>query len=211
MFKTLAAALVAGLSTLMLAPAAWALPYTLLAPVPIDGSNNGGTGVVGVIRPVTDFTGAILLSDGIVNAGFLGQDVLAVDFVLDAGSAPVDAFSLTVGTSLFFQNPVGAGAFDDVGSGDIAPTAVLADSTIAFQGLFTFAVPLQAGETSVRLFLTYDPEGQIIGLETVSFMVSSGTDFTVQGIVPEPQTLLLVAGGLAVLAAHSRGRRNFSR
>jgi len=184
---------------------AWGASFTLSSAVALSQD-----GVSGSINPVSSDSGAFLLTNGTVS--FATQDVFIVDITLNAVSASVDALGITVGTTLFFLNPAGAGAFDDTGSGDIGPTAVLADSIINFQGLFTFGTPLAAGQTSVRLFVTHSPQGDIAGGETVNFMVSSGTDFTVQGTVtqlPEPGTLvLLLAGGVFALApAALRARR----
>ena len=193
--RTLSGLLVAAAMILPWAGSAAAAAFTLKQSVPITGAEAGNPGVVGSIDPVYDISGAFVLTDGIVNIP--AQDVFVIDVVLSGGSASVDALTITVGSPLFFLNPVGAGAFADPGQD---PSAVLADNLVNFQGLFTFAPTLDAGETSVRLFITHSPQGDIGDGQTVSFMVSSGTNFTVQGVIPEPSTILLLGVGLAALA-----------
>ncbi len=193
-----------------------ALAFTLASPVLINGTNNS-LGVDGELRPVLDLSGSLLLSDvggnAVANEGGAstsasGQDIFVVDLILNAGSSSVDALGMTVGTPLFFINPNSAGAFDDTGSGRIGPTSVFADDLVLLSGLFTFGAPLAATQTSVRLFVTYTPEGDMAFGQTVSFMVSSGTDFTVQGLIaPEPGTGALLVMGLLALGAYERRAR----
>jgi len=187
---------------------AGALAFTLDSSVAINSGNNA-LGVDGELRPVSDLSGSLLLSDvggnltpdeGGASTSSTGQDIFVVDLILNSGSSSVDALGITVGSPLFFLNPQSAGAFDDTGSGDIGPTSVLADSLSTLAGVFTFGTPLAANQTSVRLFVTHSSEGDIAAGQTVTFMVSSGTDFTVQGttgsIVPEPGAGMLLTAGL---------------
>ncbi|MEE2662632.1 MAG: hypothetical protein VX681_00825 [Myxococcota bacterium] len=200
-----------------------ALAFTLDSPVVIDSGNNA-LGVDGVLRPVFDLSGSLLLSDvggnltpneGGASTSSTGQDIFVVDLILNSGSSSVDALGITVGSPFFFLNPQSAGAFDDTGSGDIGPTSVLADSVSTLAGVFTFGTPLAANQTSVRLFVTHTSEGDIAAGQTVTFMVSSGTDFTVQGTtasapVPEPGAGMLLQAGLLLwigVGAH-RSRRS---
>ncbi|HSR42515.1 MAG TPA: PEP-CTERM sorting domain-containing protein [Longimicrobiales bacterium] len=203
------------------APASAVGIFTLDGPVAIDGSISGNPGVRGQFLVVTDFDlSDVLVSNGTVN--FATQDVFLVALELFGNSAPVDQVGITVGVDPTFpdllNNPKGAGALNDVGSGAIAPVSVLADNILDKAGLFDYAPGasnlLQAGETTVRLFVTYAASGggnsMAIG-DSVTFMVSSGTDFSVTGgtIVPEPSTALLLGGGLLALlgAARSLARR----
>lgn len=188
------------LSALFVSSQAQATAFTVSAAVNFNGPN----GAIGTVNPVNDVSGAFGLTDGTVSFG--SQDVFVVDITLSVLSDPVDAVGISVGSPLFFVNPVGAGSFADGGS-LVAPTAVLADNSVQLLGLFTFGTAVQAGETTVRLFTTHSPAGDIAAGQTVNFMISSGTDFTAQGTtaevtVPEAGVLALLAvvglGGLAV-------------
>lgn len=220
MIRRRAGLVLLGLPLLLLAlgiaaPASAVGIFTLDAPVVIDSSNDGGTGVRGQFLVVTDLDlSDVLVSDGTVN--FATQDVFLVVLELFGNSAPVDSFSFTIGVSGFgniTSNPKGAGALNDVASGAIAPSGVTADNTAAFAAVFDFSPVLNAGQETVRLFATYQSQGggNLLAIgDTASFMVSSGTDFTVQGtIVPEPGTALLLAGGMLGLlgAARAASRR----
>lgn len=212
--------IVFGVVALLLAagPAAGST-FTLSSTIQITGSETDNPGVVGEIRPVFNLTGTVLAvpQDGTIN--FASQDVFVIEIELFGGSALVDELSFTVVSSPLIGNPVGAGAFDD--SGDQAPDAVQADGANA-RALFQFdkgnlsAANLTAGETSTRLFATYEASGGGMGAlaegNAVGFMVSSGAfNFnTASGtIVPEPTTALLLAAGLTGLgfAGRRRGTR----
>ncbi|MEE9606410.1 MAG: PEP-CTERM sorting domain-containing protein [Myxococcota bacterium] len=193
---------------LFTASEARALAFTLQSPLVIDGTNNAGSGVFGTINPVLTTAGALGLTSG--NTNFALTDVLIVDVTLNAGSASVGGIEFGDSGAIFGE-PVGAGSFADVG--DQAPSAVLHvpfDFIIGGVGQFTFLPnQLDANETSVRLFVTYSPGLVLNAGDTANFMISSGANFTVQGIiVPEPGTFLLLGGGLAVLGARGvRTRR----
>ncbi len=174
--------------------------FTIDGPFVIDVTNNG-LGVIGTLNPVMNFSGSLGLTDG--NVDFTTVDALVVDLTLGDDSALMGGIGIAASNSLV---PLGAGAFDDAGQ---APSAVAAEPfdpilfTGSGMGLFTFNPgTVDAGETTVRLFVTYSP-GVLMNGGTANFMISSGTNFTVQPqIVPEPTTLaLLLVTGLTALAA----------
>ncbi len=203
-----------GLLALGVAPAAWASPFTLTSQIVVDGTNNAGTGIFATIDPVNSLAGGgPLVTSGTVNAGFAGQDVFTFDITLSGLSADVNYIEVAVITSGFFGLDLqGAGYFS--GDAGQAPTTVIFDF-IEFEGDFDFSPPatgtLNAGETTVRLFVTYGPGStmQIGDLVNIFFSPGSGAgDFMVQGtIIPEPSTLLLVGGGLAALGIRASRRR----
>jgi hypothetical protein len=132
----------------------------------------------------------------------------------------MDALSVFVTSHPILGNPVGAGSFVD--GGKQGPDGLILDPIISLvpllgTGTATFefdfggssAGNLEAGETSVRLFLTFANETSLVEFDTVSFMISAGTDFTVQGqIIPEPGTMILLGSGLLGLAGWSRRKRH---
>ena len=194
----------------VLADAAEASPFTLSAPIPITGSEPGNPGVVGTLQPVGPgaLGQGIGLSDG--NVSFLANDVLvfSLSLSLSAGSSAVDGLGVGAASTPLLGNPVGAGSFVDSGGGNQVPSSVAASSVLLL-GSFEF-IPdtLSAGETTVDLFVTYNPAGSALAVgSTANFMISSGTDFTVQGTlakIPEPASILLLAGALGVLALRRR-------
>lgn len=192
----------------VLADAAEASPFTLSAPIPITGSEPGNPGVVGTLQPVGPgaLGQGIGLSDG--NVSFLANDVLVFSLSLSASSSAVDGLGVGAASTPLLGNPVGAGSFVDSGGGNQVPSSVAASSVLLL-GSFEF-IPdtLSAGETTVDLFVTYNPAGSALAVgSTANFMISSGTDFTVQGTlakIPEPASILLLAGALGVLALRRR-------
>lgn len=196
----------------VLADAAEASPFTLSAPIPITGSEPGNPGVVGTLQPVGPgaLGQGIGLSDG--NVSFLANDVLvfslSLSLSLSASSSAVDGLGVGAASTPLFGNPVGAGSFVDSGGGNQVPSFVAASSVLLL-GFFEF-IPdtLSTGETTVDLFVTYNPAGSALAVgSTANFMISSGTDFTVQGTlakIPEPASILMIAGALSVLALRRR-------
>lgn len=140
---------------LLLAGEASATPFTV-QPLVINAGNNSGSGVLGTINPVFDLTEALGLTSGTTN--FATTDVLVLDLTLDPGSASVG--ELQFGDSgAIFGDPIGAGAFDDLG--DQTPSSlshIPFDFVIGGVGKFIFLPnQLDAGETTVRLFVNYTP------------------------------------------------------
>lgn len=181
-----------------------AAPFTLDAPVAITGSEAGNPGVVGTLHPVAldgSLADPLGLTDG--NVSFVTNDVLLVRLSLAVGSAPVDSLGIGALSNPFFGNPVGAGTYADA---DVSPDSVVV-SGVLLAAIFDFnPTTLSAGQSSVRLFLTYSPEGSALAPGgTANFMISSGTDFTVQGtLIPEPSSVLLFATGILGLALRQR-------
>lgn len=198
------------LAALGLATPAVALPYTIAAPVVIDGSNNQGSGVLGTLLPVTDLSGTSICLGGTSCTDPAAQDWLLVQLVLDPGSDPVDQ----IGLGATGSDAVGSGYFADPGE---TPTGGSVSSGVAqvdFDHLMLSALNLEAGETSDRLFAAFvagDLPGPGIPFVfppgTASFSISSGANFSVQAsivAVPEPAALLLVGVGLLGGAAARR-------
>lgn len=190
------------LLSILLSASAGAVTYTLSETVFLTGSEPGNPGVIGQIDPVTDLGGSILMSDGdVLDPTGVLQDVFVVDVRIDAGT--VDQLGISVMTTSF--TPTGAGSFDDLGR---EPTTGVALDLLNGGGLFDFTL-LEGGETSVRLYVSYAP-GTIMNLfpNDVNFMISGGTNFTVQGttVVPEPGAAFLLGAfaGLGLLALRRR-------
>jgi len=146
---------------------------------------------------------SIDLSDG--NVDFAITDVLVFSMSLSpSATSAVDGLGVGAAANPIIPNPVGAGSFAASGGGELAPSAVAVGPFTTLLGSFDFSSDtLSAGETTVDLFVTFSPEGSALAVGTVAnFMISSGADFTVQGTlaeIPEPSSILLLAGALTVL------------
>ncbi len=213
--RKLAFGLAASLLAIGAPSGAGATAYTVSAPISITASNNGGTGVLGTILPVTIVSGTSLCLGGTCTSPVL-QDWLLFGISLSAGSAPVDQIGVGVpgvGTV------VGVGHFADPFQETPTGGAVAGSvGTINYDYLATSPLNLQAGELSDRLFGAFALGAlpgpgifPIIPAGTVSFMISSGSNFSVSTTmalaIPEPTTALLLGAGLAGLAVAGRRRR----
>lgn len=184
--------------------------FTISDPINIDASTPGNVnGVVGTVLPVglpSSLSDPVDLSAGSV--AFASHDIIVFAISLSAGSASIDSLGVGALANPMFPNPMGAGSFNNSpGTGLVAPGSVSVGSFTTLTGHYDFSGDnLDAGETSVNLFVTYAPVDSALSLgNTVNFSISSGTNFTVQStLVPEPSTFLLVATGLTLLAARRR-------
>jgi len=187
--------------------------FTIANPVSIDINTPGNVnGVVGTLLPVglpSSLSDPLDLTDGSVS--FASHDVIVFAISLSVGSASIDSLGAGALANPMVPNPMGAGSFaNDPGTGLVAPGSVAVGSFTTLRGDYDFSGDnLDAEETSVNLFVTYSPlDGALTLGNTVNFTISSGTNFTVQStLVPEPNTFLLVGGGLALLAAGRRAAR----
>ena len=192
------------------------VPFTIDAPIVIDGSNNAGSGVFGTILPVAGFAPGSVFTTAGTFGDSQSQDILYVEIVLDSGSASLDQFGIG-----------GAGAFALgggflAGSGTQDPNdldepiiSITSSAVFNFDHLGGGSGNLDAGESSGILGASFalgdlPPIGIGPGLilaDMASFMLSAGANFSVQGLVvpiPEPGTALLVGLGIAGLASRRR-------
>jgi hypothetical protein len=80
--------------------------------------------------------------------------------------------------------------------------------TLSANWFFT-ATNLLAGQTTVRLFATYDSSPVLNDTLTASFMISSGIDASfLSAIAPEPSVALLLSLAGIGAALHRRRRRS---
>ena len=196
--------------SLGLGHSAQAAYFTLSEAVAIDLSTPGNVnGVLGTLLPVglpSSLSDPVGITAG--SSSLASHDVIVFALSLSAGSASVDAIGAGAFATPMLPNPMGAGAFNnDAGTGLVAPGSVAVGSFTTLRGDYDFSSDtLDAGEQTVNLFVTYSPLDSALALgNTVNFSISSGTNFTVQStLVPEPGTFVLVASGLALLAARKR-------
>lgn len=187
------------------------------------------SGVIGSIDPVLSAIGTVGNFDGA--APNFTNDFLIFDVTLAAGSTPIDQItvSLTANGGPPLGEPTTTGYFSDAGQAPNGTTAphtqeITNDPLIQIipfpigtgQGIFDFdwggssAGNLQAGETTVRLFVIFSTSMDLLENTAVGFMISpvGAADYTVQGqIIPEPGTILLLGSGLVALGMGQRRRR----
>lgn len=172
----------------------------------------GGSGTVSSLIAVTTGgsfrPGAAL---GTSTAVFSSTSIGTSALVLNTGSTTVfDVNGTTKGTE--YDNFTTAGRVNYGGDFTINLSSVVADATTNYD-LFSFATPTdQAGTfNSITLAGAYsgaltNTEGVwsgTFGTDTVTFTQSTG-DLTVVAAVPEPASLALIAGGLALLGGRRR-------
>lgn len=199
-------------AVLFLFPAvSWSAAFTIDASIVIDASNNAGSGVFGTINPIIDAQGAFTTAG---TFDFSTQDILLVEIVLTAGA--LDQFGIG-GAGVFAQGGgflPGSGT-QDPNDSDEPIITITSSAVFNFDHLGGGSGNLTAGESSGILAASFalgdlPPIGigpaQILA-DMASFMLSSGANFSVQGLVvpvPEPGTALLVGLGIASLAATRR-------
>lgn len=183
--------------------------FTIDGPVAI---NDAGSGVIGTLSPVSALPGGPITTEGTFSG-----DILLVEFSLAAGSADVDQFAIGAAG----VNPIGGLFYPGTGTQDPNQTAgqpiELPGSTVVFnfEHLLTAPGNLNAGESTGVLGAVFNvgdlpPPGIVppgILVDTATFMISSGADFSVNAlvvVVPEPASALLVGFGLMALATARR-------
>jgi len=206
-------ALVVGAALSMGSSSAWALAYTLAAPVAF---NNVTLGISGTLNPVTLGGTSICLLGSCTNAG--AQDWLLVSVTLNGGSAAVDRIDMSAAG---VATVVGLGHFSDPGTTPTASSTLPSASIARFDygDPFVSALNLQPGQTTDRLFAAFSPLGSLPGpgifpiyppgTASITLSKAGGSNFSVQGsivLVPEPGTLLLLGGGALGLGLAGRRR-----
>jgi len=205
-------ALIAGAALSIWSSSAWALAYTVSAPVAFSGA-----GATGFINPVASLSGTTLCLSGTCGTD-ASHDWLV--FTVTVTTGYLDEVGLARGAPAVSVQGVGHYSADPglaPQSGSISPATLARFNYGA--GVVNALLNLDAGETSDRLFVAFTlgdlpGPGQVtpfpVAPGTISFMLSAATDFTVLGtavLVPEPSTLLLLGGGLIALGLTGRRSR----
>ncbi len=189
---------------------AWGAAYTVAGPILI---NDAGTGVVGTVNAVSVASGVFTSAGTFLDAGT--QDILFVQIALTAGA--IDQ----VGISGNGSSALGGGFLAGSGTQDPNDPDEPIIDFLGSQALFNFdhlgggTGNLSAGESSSILAVSFalgdlPPPGIGPGhilADIANFMLSSGTTFSVSGLVvpvPEPGSFLLIGLGMAALAGMRR-------
>ena len=194
---------------------AHALAYTLASSIAFTNGTASGT-----LNPVTDVSGTSICLAGSCSTS-VAQDWLIFTVTMDAGSTALDQIGVSVADSTNVQILVGGGHYSDPAEtptgGAITPASPF-PSSAQFDYIGSVALNLQAGETTDRLFATYNLGtlpgtgiSPIFAPGTALFMLRKvgSTSFSVNSpivLVPEPGTLLLLGGGVLGLALVRRRR-----
>jgi len=177
---------------------------------PQPGCDGPGEGLVdGVIKAVDLFIDPsdinVAFNTGTVD--FATQDVFVFEVELLSPSGSVDEIGLGISTSPLFGFPDGAGVLTGAG---VTPGSVTVSPFVTLSANWFFtATNLLAGQTTVRLFATYDSSPVLNDTLTASFMISSGIDASfLSAIAPEPSVALLLSLAGIGAALHRRRRRS---
>lgn len=170
--------------------------------------------------------------------GGVSRDVFIFDLTLDgtAGgcdpisgpfgpgcSEPIQQIDASIVSALFGTDITAAGYFTTLGGsgGTLLPQSIANDPLVSFSGAFDFsgssAANINAGESTIRLFVTYPdngPDGNLdeAQIANIRFDAVGVNNLPIQSyIVPEPNTFLLLSGGLTALAITNSARRRNPR
>jgi hypothetical protein len=176
---------------------------------PQPGCDGPGEGLVdGVIKAVDLFIDPsdinVAFSMGTVD--FATQDVFVFEVELLSPSGSVDEIALGINTVPLFSL-AGAGVLTGPG---VTPGSVTVSPFVTLSANWFFtATNLLAGQTTVRLFATYNSSPVLNDTLTASFMISSGIDASfLSAIAPEPSAALLLSLAGIGAALHRRRRRS---
>lgn len=191
-----------------------ALFYTLSASIDLSTDTGGmATGITGSLDPSATTAGSNICLDG--SCSFGTQDVLVFKASIASGS--IDELRAGIGLKDIKGMGMFTGSDVDATSGALdAPLGFPPFTVIAaqfdFDGMTAPNPNIDSGEMSNVLFITFD-SGTLANNDTAGFMLQgpSVALFAVEGPIsqiPEPGSLVLLAGAVALAAA---GRRRAGR